>query len=153
MKKLLPISFILALILTGLASCKNQQVNHETLDWAIYGNDYASQRFSKATQINADNVKDLTLAWQHNSGIVGSFQTTPIVQAGVMYFSLPFNHVVALDAATGEELWRYEHERREDWKLCCGPANRGIAVSEGKVYMGTVDARLVALDANNGNKL
>ena len=67
-----------------------------------------------------------------------------------MYVSLPFNHVVALDAVTGKQLWRYEHTRKKDYKMCCGPANRGVAVSGGMVYVGTVDARLVALDAKTG---
>jgi glucose dehydrogenase len=66
---------------------------------------------------------------------------------------LPYNHVAALDAKTGKELWRYKHERRANWKMCCGPANRGVAVSGGKVFIGTVDARLIALDAKNGAKL
>ena len=70
-----------------------------------------------------------------------------------MYISLPYNHVVALDAKTGQTLWRYQHERRAQWKMCCGPANRGVAVNDGKVYIGTVDARLIALDAKNGQKL
>lgn len=67
-----------------------------------------------------------------------------------MYVSLPYNHVVALDAKTGKQIWKYEHPRRKDWKMCCGPANRGVAVTNGKVYIGTVDARLVALDAKSG---
>jgi glucose dehydrogenase len=66
-----------------------------------------------------------------------------------MYLSLPFNHVVALDARTGQELWRYQHKRRTE-KMCCGPANRGVAVAYGKVYVGTVDARLIALDQRTG---
>ena len=88
-------------------------------------------------------------AWIYQSGVPSTFQATPIVADGVMYVSLPFNHVVALDARTGRELWRYTHKRRTD-KMCCGPANRGVAVAYGKVYMGTVDARLVALDAGTG---
>jgi glucose dehydrogenase len=74
------------------------------------------------------------------------------VQNGVMYLSLPFNHVVALDAQTGKELWRYNHDKRADWQMCCGPANRGVAVSGGKVFIGTVDARLIALNAQTGAK-
>ncbi|MDP3304155.1 MAG: PQQ-binding-like beta-propeller repeat protein, partial [Methylotenera sp.] len=70
-----------------------------------------------------------------------------------MVVALPYNHVVALDAKTGLELWRYKHERKANWKMCCGPANRGVAVSEGKVFIGTVDARLIALDANTGAKV
>lgn len=122
-------------------------------DWPSFGRDYTNQRLSPLTQINQQNVKDLKLAWQFKSGVVASFQATPIVTNGVMYVALPFNHVVALDAKTGQELWRYKHERRANWKMCCGPANRGVAVSDGKVFIGTVDARLIALDAKNGEKL
>jgi glucose dehydrogenase len=138
-----------------LLSCQTTRNNNNRLneDWPSFGGNYASQRFSSATQINQTNVKSLSLAWKHNSGVSGSFQTTPIVQNGVMYFSLPFNHVVALDAKTGKELWRYTHDKRKDWQMCCGPANRGVAVSNGKVFIGTVDARLIALDAKTGKKL
>jgi len=124
----------------------------QTADWPSFGRDLTSQRFSQATQVNSSNVKDLVQAWTYKSGVVGSFQTTPVVQDGVMYLSLPFNHVVALDAKTGEELWRYEHQRRKDWQMCCGPANRGVAVSGGRVFIGTVDARLIALNARTGAK-
>jgi len=122
-------------------------------DWPSFGRDYSNQRFSPATQINRGNVKNLALAWQYKSGVKASFQTTPIVVDGVMYLSLPFNHVVALDAKTGKELWRYEHQRRQDWKMCCGPANRGVAIGYGKVFIGTVDARLIALDAKTGKQI
>lgn len=119
-------------------------------DWPSYGRDYSNNRFSPLSQINRDNVAQLTPAWSYRSGVKATFQATPIVVDGVMYVSLPFNHVVALDARTGKELWRYEYKRRADWKMCCGPGNRGVAVSDGKVYIGTVDARLVALDAKSG---
>ena len=137
-----------------LVSCAQgvKKDNLETQDWPSFGRDYSSQRFSPANQINANNVKNLAQAWQFKSGVVGSFQTTPIVQNGVMYLSLPFNHVVALDAKNGKELWRYNHDKRADWKMCCGPANRGVAVANGKVFIGTVDARLIALNATTGAK-
>ncbi|PPD56504.1 MAG: pyrrolo-quinoline quinone, partial [Methylotenera sp.] len=122
-------------------------------DWPSFGRDFTSQRFSLITQINQQNVKKLVQAWQYKSGVVGSFQTTPIVQNGMMYLSLPYNHVAALDAKTGKELWRYTHDRRKDWQMCCGPANRGVAVADGKVFIGTVDARLIALNAQNGAKI
>ncbi|MEV9402365.1 PQQ-binding-like beta-propeller repeat protein, partial [Klebsiella pneumoniae] len=69
-----------------------------------------------------------------------------------IYVSLPGSHVVALDARTGVELWRYTHSKRSE-KLCCGPANRGVAVDDGRVFVATVDARLVALDAASGKPL
>ncbi len=160
MMRISSLSFLLALSVACLTACNSADnaadsavVSSNGKDWPSYGNDYSSQRFAKADQINVDNVKDLTLAWKHSSGVVASYQATPIVQNGIMYFSLPFNHVVAVNAVTGEELWRYEHDRREDWKMCCGPQNRGVAVSNGKVYMGTVDARLIALEAKSGEKL
>src|SRR3954471_15927216 len=121
-------------------------------NWLSHGRDYSNQRFSPLKQINKGNVKRLAPAWTFNSGVSSTFQTTPIVADGVMYLSLPFNHVVALDAKTGRELWRYQHTRRTD-KMCCGPANRGVAVGYGKVFIGTVDARLIALDQNTGKPL
>lgn len=122
-------------------------------DWPSFGRDYTNQRLSPLTQINRNNVKDLQLAWQYKSGIDATFQATPIVTNGVMYVALPYSSVAALDAQTGKELWRYTHERRKNWKLCCGPSNRGVAVSAGKVFIGTVDARLIALNAENGAKI
>ena len=149
-------AIFLCCLVCMLSACKtlNHPQSHvSNQDWQSFGRDYTSQRFSPNTQINTTNVKDLVSAWQFNSGIVGSFQTTPIVQNGVMYVSLPFNHVAALDAKTGKEIWRYKHDKRANWQMCCGPANRGVAVSDGKVFIGTVDARLIALNASNGVKL
>jgi hypothetical protein len=118
-------------------------------NWLSYGRDYGNQRFSPLTQISKANVKRLVPRWIYQSGVNGTFQATPIVADGVMYVSLPFDHVVAIDAKSGRELWRYQHRRRTE-KMCCGPANRGVALAYGKVFIGTVDARLVALDAKSG---
>ncbi len=118
-------------------------------NWLAYGRDYQQQRFSPLKQVNRETVDQLVPRWIYQTGIPASFQATPIVVDGVIYLSLPFDHVVALDAVTGEEKWRYEHERTTK-KMCCGPASRGVAVAYGKVYIGTVDARLIALDAANG---
>lgn len=128
----------------------NKGVQISNAEWPSFGRGYDNQRFSPLTQINTRNVQNLTTAWHYHSGIKASFQATPIVVDGVMYVSLPFNHVVALDATTGRELWRYEHHKQKDWAMCCGPANRGVAVADGKVFIGTVDARLIALDAKTG---
>lgn len=118
-------------------------------NWLTYGRDYSNQRFSPLAQINSGNAAKLVPKWAYKSGITSTFQSTPIVADGVMYVSLPFNHVVALDARSGQQLWRYDHQRRTQ-KMCCGPANRGVAVAYGKVFIGTVDARLIALDAKSG---
>jgi PQQ-dependent dehydrogenase (methanol/ethanol family) len=156
-----PLKFIntktlLLLSCLGVVACSG--ITHKSAalsnkDWPSFGRDYTNQRMSPLTQINPQNVKNMTLAWQFKSGVSATFQATPIVTNGVMVVALPYNHVVALDAKTGQELWRYKHERKANWKMCCGPANRGVAVSEGKVFIGTVDARLIALDAKTGAKL
>jgi glucose dehydrogenase len=118
-------------------------------DWPLYGLDYSNQRYSPLAQIDSGNVARLARAWTIKTGVPGSFQATPIVRDGVMYVSTPFDHVLAVDAATGRELWRYTHvlTRKE---FCCGPANRGVAVDESQVYIATIDARLVALDRASG---
>ncbi len=118
-------------------------------NWLTYGRDYANQRFSALKQINRETVAQLVPHWIYQTGTSATFQATPLVVDGVMYLSMPFNHVAAIDAASGRELWRYEHKRKIS-KMCCGPANRGVSVAYGKVYLGTVDARLIALDAATG---
>lgn len=145
------VSTVALLVIVSCASSHKQTTSNRD-DWASYGRDLTSQRFSPAKQINTQNVQKLAEAWRYKSGITATFQATPIVQNGVMYLSLPYNHVVALNAKTGQELWRYTHDRRKDWQMCCGPANRGVAVANGKVFIGTVDARLIALNAQTGVK-
>lgn len=117
--------------------------------WTTYGNDLGAQRHSPLVAIDRANVAQLVPKWIHHSGVIGTFQATPIVIGRVMYLSLPGSSVVALDARDGSELWRYRHLPRTT-KLCCGPANRGVAVAQGKVYVGSVDGRLIALDAASG---
>lgn len=147
--------FFLPLLLVGCVLANNRLDNNASTnaDWPHYGLNYQGQRHSPLTQINRNNVSKLVPAWQHNTGVKSTFQATPIVVGGVMYVSLPFNHVIAVNAQTGAEIWRYQHQRKQDWPMCCGPANRGVAVAEGKVFIGTVDARLIALDAKTGKKL
>lgn len=120
-------------------------------DWPLHGHDHANTRFSGLAQINTTNVARLRPAWTYRTGIDATFQATPIVADGVLYLTTPFNDVIALDAATGAERWRYRHDLRTR-DTCCGPANRGAAVAGGMVYMATIDARLVALDASTGTR-
>ena len=123
------------------------------IDWPTYGLDHSNRRYAAADQINSVNVAKLSRAWAYQSGVKATFQATPIMVDRTVYLSLPFNDVVALDAVSGRLLWRYKHPRKKDYPLCCGPANRGVAVAGGKVFIGTVDARLVALDARSGKVL
>ena len=115
--------------------------------------DLSNQRFSRVTQINKTNVETLEIAWQVETGVKATFQATPIVHKGIMYVSLPFNNVIALDAKTGNEIWRYEHDLNPDWKLCCGPSNRGVALQGKQLFFGTVDARLISLNIKTGEKI
>ena len=103
------ITILLFLLVT---SCSNQ---HQ--DWLSYGNDLFNQRFSELDQINTSNIDQLDLAWQIQTGTKSSFQATPLVKNGVMYISLPFNDVIAVDAKTGQEIWRYKHDRNKDWPM------------------------------------
>jgi glucose dehydrogenase len=118
-------------------------------DWPLYGRNYANHRFSELRQIDHSNVAKLKPAWKFVTGKVGSFQATPIVAKGIMYVTTPWNDVLALDAASGKEIWRYRHDLRTR-KTCCGPANRGAAVANGKVYTVTIDTRLIALEQETG---
>jgi alcohol dehydrogenase (cytochrome c) len=119
-------------------------------DWTVYGGDYANTRYVANDQINSGNVGDLHLKWIFQTGIIGSFETTPLVEDGVMYITTPYNHVFAVDARTGRELWHYEHKLGTTI-FCCGPNNRGVALADDKVYMATLDAMLVALDKKTGD--
>lgn len=118
-------------------------------NWLTFGHDYTNQRYSALTQVNTRTVRSLAPRWIYQTGISATFQATPLVVDGVMYLTTPYNHAVAIDARTGTELWRYTHTLKTR-KLCCGPANRGAAVGYGKIYMATVDARLIALDQQTG---
>ena len=122
----------------------------ESGDWLLYGRTFDNQRFSPLFQINAGNVERLRPAWRFNTGKFGSFQTSPIVQDGTMYVTTPYNDVIALRADTGEVLWRYRHDLPEGREFCCGPANRGPALSADKLFSVTIDARLIALDRKTG---
>lgn len=118
-------------------------------EWPSFGRDHTNQRFSPLTQINDETVGKLVPKWIYQTGKKGSFQTQPLVVDGEMYITVPGNDVVALDAATGSVNWRYKHRYRKE-KNKGGPANRGAALGEGKVFEATNDGRLLALDQSSG---
>jgi PQQ-dependent dehydrogenase (methanol/ethanol family) len=111
---------------------------------------YRQTRFYPNAQINTSNVHRLRPAWIFQTEVKETMETTPIVVNGVMYVTTAFNHVYALDARTGEQLWHYKHKLGPITVYCCGPNNRGVAAYGDMVYMGTLDAKLVALDAKTG---
>ncbi|MCG8469624.1 MAG: PQQ-dependent dehydrogenase, methanol/ethanol family [Gemmatimonadetes bacterium] len=121
-------------------------------DWLMYGGNYAEDRFSTLDQITKENVDQLGLVWSYDFDLRGGVETTPLVVGGVMYASGPWSVVHAIDARTGERLWRYDPgvPRIRGRLACCDVVNRGVAMYEGKIIVGTLDGRLVALDAATG---
>ncbi|MGZ5155538.1 MAG: PQQ-dependent dehydrogenase, methanol/ethanol family [Caldimonas sp.] len=114
---------------------------------------YAQTRYYPATQINTTNVAKLRPAFQFQTEVLESMETAPIVVDGVMYITTSYNHVYALDAATGKEFWHYKHKMGAVTTYCCGPNNRGVAIMGDRLYMGTLDAKLLAFDAKTGKVL
>jgi alcohol dehydrogenase (cytochrome c) len=125
----------------------------EPHNWLTYGGDYFSHRYSALTQITPANAKSLNLAWVFQSPLAGSWQATPLVVDGIMYLTQRPNDVVALDAATGRAFWVYRYNNAPDQVVCCGSNNRGVAILGETLFMGTLDAHLVALDARSGRPM
>ena len=123
--------------------------NPEPENWLMWRGNYEGWGHSPLDQINSDNVGKLVPAWSYSTGVTEGHQAPPMVNGGVMYVATPQNQVIALDAASGTEIWRYSHEIPEDL-FQLHPTNRGVALYGDKVYMATVDARVVALDAKTG---
>jgi len=122
-------------------------------DWPTYHGTYKSYHFSSLDQINSGNVKDLQVAWMHFPGrSVRGVQSMPLVQDGVLYYSGSYSRVFALDGATGKVIWAFYPELDEDLikKQTHTPYNRGVALGQGKVYVGTMDGRLMAIDQKTG---
>ncbi len=114
---------------------------------------YSQTRYYPSRQINTDNVKKLRPAWVFQTEVVDSLETSPIVVNGVMYITTAFNHVYALDARTGQQIWHHKHSLGPVHITCCGKNNRGVAVHGDRVFMGTLDSKLVALDAKTGKQV
>jgi PQQ-dependent dehydrogenase (methanol/ethanol family) len=112
---------------------------------------YDQTRYFPGKQIDTSNVGKLHPAWIFQTEVKESMETTPIVVNGVMYVTTSFDHVYALNAKTGEEYWHYKHAMGPVTTYCCGPNNRGVAVYDDKVYLATLDSKLIALDAKTGS--
>ncbi len=124
----------------------------EPHNWLAHGRTYSEQRYSPLSQINTDTVGELGLAWSVDLNTQRGVEASPIVVDGVMFLTGPWSVVWALDARTGEQLWYYDPEvpRERGQKACCDVVNRGVAVYQGSVFVGTIDGRLVSLDAATG---
>ena len=134
----------------------NPPLQTDSSDWPYYGNDLGNMRYVDLDDINPGNVAQLSPAWIFHTGVFGpktSFESQPIIVDGVLYVSSPHNHVYALDAATGALKWTYNPTMPplHEMAICCGQTNRGVAVGGGKVFVGQLDANLVALDAKTGS--
>lgn len=121
-------------------------------NWLAHGRTFDEQRFSPLAQINQDSITELGLAWYWDTGTTRGLEATPLVIDGVMYSSGPWSVVWAHDAKTGELLWRYDPQVPKTYGkfACCDVVNRGVAAWKGRIYIGTLDGRLVALDATSG---
>ncbi|WP_396274173.1 PQQ-binding-like beta-propeller repeat protein, partial [Hyphomonas sp.] len=121
-------------------------------EWLTYGGTYDEQRHSKLNQITKENVSQLGVAWTYDLATNRGVESTPIVVDGVMYVTSAWSVVYALDAKTGAEKWVYDPgvDRAVGVKACCDVVNRGVAVYDGKVYVGVIDGRLEALNAETG---
>jgi alcohol dehydrogenase (cytochrome c) len=155
--------------ITGTAPPVVESVTYERIldarsepqNWLTYYGAYNGQRYSSLDQINTENVKRIGPAWMFQAGTSGmiagastyAFEATPIVVDGIMYLTGWDGWLWALDAKTGQEIWRYKHAVPYDVSLCCGNVNRGCAVAKGKVFMVTANAHVLAIDATNGKRI
>ncbi len=160
-----------ALLLAGVAGCKFgpgadqqqgainaqrlAQAGKDSANWLSTGRDYSEERFSPLGQINADNIGMLGLAWSHEFDTNRGQEATPLVADGVLYTTTAWSKAYAFDAATGKLLWSYDPgiDGGKGHDACCDVVNRGVALWNGKVYLGALDGRLIALDAKTGKEV
>jgi PQQ-dependent dehydrogenase (methanol/ethanol family) len=136
-----------------MTSVSQDMLNHAGQDannFLMTHGDYTQKRYFPNRQINTMNVRHLHPAWIFQTEVKETQETAPIVVDGVMYVTTAFDHVYALDARTGAELWHYKQPLGAITVYCCGPNNRGVAVYDNMVYLATLDSKLVALDAKTG---
>jgi alcohol dehydrogenase (cytochrome c) len=147
------------LLVVSAGSLAAQQVTFDRIlhpqsepqNWLTYSGSVLGQRFSPLDQITTANVKNLELQWVFQARSLEKFEATPLVVDGVLYTIQAPNDVVALDAVTGRIFWTYQYNNAPEGRACCGRVNRGLAILGNTLYMGTIDAHLIALDARTGH--
>lgn len=155
-KRALLLSVIAAATLSAQSAITSDRLlkaEQEPQNWLTYSGSYKSQRYSPLDQITPGNVKNLELQWVfqvRSLDAAGKFEATPLVVDGIMYTVSPPNDVVALDAVTGRVFWRYDHNVAPAARVCCGRVNRGLAILGDRLFMGTIDGRVLALNARTG---
>jgi alcohol dehydrogenase (cytochrome c) len=148
-------------VLVVSASLAAQQVSFERMlrpdsephNWLTYSGNLSSHRHSPLTQITAANVKDLELQWAFQALSLEKFEATPLAIDGVLYTVQPPNDIVAIDGASGRVFWSYTYKPSQQARPCCGRVNRGLGVLGDRLFMGTIDGHLVAVDARTGREL
>lgn len=149
------------LILCGIGFTLTAQVSYERIaaaasetgNWLTYSGDYGGHRYSALKRIDRGNVARLRPAWIYQTNDPNPFEATPIVADGVMYISEPPSNAAALDLRTGRPIWVFRRALPSDVSVCCGQVNRGVAVLGERVFLGTLDGHLLALDAKTGHLL
>jgi quinohemoprotein ethanol dehydrogenase len=139
--------------LAGVSGSRIVAADREPENWMVHGRTYSEQRFGPLKQIDDQSVSQLRLAWFYDLDTHRGQEATPLVIDGVMYFTSAWSKVFALNAGTGTLLWSYDPKVPGEWGVnaCCDVVNRGVAAWNGKVFVGTLDGRLIALDAANGH--
>jgi PQQ-dependent dehydrogenase (methanol/ethanol family) len=142
--------------ITTIDDARLRSADDDAANWLMYGRTHDGHRFSPLQQINAETVADLGLAWSLELDTTRGLESTPLVYDGVIYTTSSWSIVYAIDARTGQLLWTYDPEvprARVAFFVCCDVVNRGVALYRDKVYFGTIDGRLIALDAKTGRPI
>jgi alcohol dehydrogenase (cytochrome c) len=150
-----------ALVASLAAAAAAQRVTPERIlrasdepeNWLTYSGAYSSQRHTELREITRGNVRDLEQKWVLQGQVLGAWQSSPLVVDGIMYLTQRPNDVLALDARTGRVFWQYRYTNSADQRVCCGANNRGLAIHGDTLFLGTLDAHLIAIDARNGQPL
>src|SRR5579863_2095031 len=127
------------------------EAGKEPENWLMYSGDYAGRRYSALEQITTANASGLVPKWAYQTMAGGKFETTPLVVDGILYATGQDDRAFALDARTGRPIWQYQRALPGDIRPCCGRVNRGLAILGDKVFMGTLDSHVIALDTKTGN--
>jgi alcohol dehydrogenase (cytochrome c) len=151
---------VLTLVVAAAVSLQAQvsfdrilRAQDEPQNWLTYSGTYENQRYTRLAQITPDNVGALELQWVWQARSLEKFEATALVVDGVLYTVQAPNDVVALDATTGRVFWTYSHQPAPETRTCCGRVNRGVAILDDTLYLGTLDAYLLAIDARSGQLL
>jgi alcohol dehydrogenase (cytochrome c) len=153
-KALLLFSALVALHMSAYSQVTFERIvgaADEPQNWLTYSGRYSGWRYSTLDQINTSNANRLTMQWAFQTGGMGEFETTPIAVDGFLYGTGQNDRAFAIDARTGRAIWRYERTLPQQVRPCCGRVNRGFAMLGNKLFMATLDAHVIALDAKSGN--